>query len=87
MRPGFLTHMTDGRGGGYIEKSWGGAMEKSIWLLPSLGCCLGEVRLAAGERPEYKALGSYNGLTTVCAKQGQSTPHLEEVGKRRGSTE
>lgn len=23
MRPGFLTHVTDGRGGGCIEKTWG----------------------------------------------------------------
>lgn len=56
IRPGFLTHMTDGRDGGYIEKTWGGAMEKSTWLQLSLGCCLRKVGLAAGERPEYKAL-------------------------------
>lgn len=89
MRPGFLTHVTDGRGGGILRRRGAGAMEKSIWLLPSLGCCLGDSQVG-------KSVGSWEeagiesaGLRIMgspgCAQSkggARSTPHLEEVGKK-----
>lgn len=85
MRPGFPTHVTDGRGGGCIEKTWGRG-NGEIHLAPAeFGVLPGDSRvgksgwqLGRGRNTKHQAL--HKGLTEVCTEQGRGQEHTSPGG-------